>query len=108
MTYRRMKDYLTADQLNTDGYIALAAEVLKEAARAYVCAAREYHRDPEDGIAKGNYDLCRRFYRSEYFTALSAGLLDGEQVMAQLEIEARGGKPYDEPGEAADGDQPAD
>lgn len=105
---KRMKDYLTADQLNLDGCIALAAEVLKEAAQAYVCAAREYHRDPDDAIAAANYRTCRAFYKSDYFKALSGGLVDGEQVMAKLEIEANGGKPYDEPGEAADGDQPAD
>lgn len=79
---------LRPENLNTDACVALAATVLRDAATAYVQARRALRRDPLDPDALAHYRECRRFYQSDYFKALSMGLVEPEVVMASLEDEA--------------------
>ena len=86
-TAPRMKDRLTPDDLNTRACVDLAATVLEEAAEAYKQALRNVRISPRDRIAREHLKTCRDFYRSDWFKALSCGLVDGEAVMRELEKE---------------------
>ena len=86
-TQPRMKDRLTPDDLNTSACVELAATVLKEAAEAYKQALRNVRIAPRDKIAREHLKTCRDFYRSDWFKALSCGMVDGEAVMRELEKE---------------------
>lgn len=81
--FPRMKDYLKASDLDTEGCVSLAAEVLRGAAAELEDAARRNAARP----TKENRDhlkKCRDFYSSPWFAALSCGLVDGEKVADQI------------------------
>ena len=86
-TAPRMKDRLTPDDLNDRACVELAATVLEEAAEAYKQALRHVRNNPFDKTAREHLNTCRDFYRSDWFKALSCGLVDGEAVMRELEKE---------------------
>lgn len=79
----RMKDYLKAEDLDTDGCVELARVILKDAANALTEAARTAagSQNPEHFRY---LKMCQNFYRSDLFAALSLGLVDGETVMQQI------------------------
>ena len=87
----RMAEYLKPEDLNTDACVALASQILQDAAKDYIHARRALDHAPGHGPAVDHYRRCRRFYLSDWFTALSGGLADGEAVMRELDRMARGG-----------------
>jgi hypothetical protein len=84
----RMRDYLTAADLSTEGCLQLAEEVLQEASEEYVRARRAVVAHPNDRDAQEHFKTCQAFYRSDWFAALSGGVMDGETVMRRLNKEA--------------------
>lgn len=79
----RLKDTMKAADLDTDGCVELAREVLKEAANDLQEAARQAACHPtKENLA--HLEICRNFYKSDLFRALSCGLVDGNAVMQQL------------------------
>lgn len=81
----RMADYLQPEELNLDGCISLATAVLAGAAEDYLHAARQYRANPHSESARAHYRTCRNFYLSDYFQALSGGLVDGKAVLKELD-----------------------
>lgn len=86
----RMKDYLKAEDLNNEGCVRLATEILRGAAEDYMQARRELVKNPMDKMAMEHFRRCQRFYKSDYFDALSMGQIDGETVMKELDRLALG------------------
>ena len=84
-TAPRMRETMTAADLNLDGCIELASAILREAASDYTEARRALNRNPFDQDARHHFYECRRFYNSDYFKALSGGLVDGKAVMEDLD-----------------------
>ena len=80
----RMKDYLRAEDLNTDAAVTLATEVLREAANEYIHVVRRVREDPGNQYAADHLRTLQAFYRSDWFRALSMGTVDGEIVMKEL------------------------
>ena len=80
----RMKDYLKADDLDTDACVTLAADILKGAANELATAAVSAARHP----TKANLDhlkACRGFYESDWFKILTCGAVaDGPGVARQI------------------------
>ena len=79
----RMKDYLTAEDLNDSGCLELAATVLEEQAIALGHAARKFASWPNKEN-RAHLKTCVDFYKSDWFKALSCGLADGDAVAAQI------------------------
>lgn len=90
---RRMRDYLRAEDLNDDGCITLAAEILRDAARAYIRAYRAWALHTEDRTLLADLRYMRKWYRSEYFGILSCGLLEPDTVLRDLEKIAKKRRP---------------
>ena len=86
----RMKDTLRPEDLNTDAVVTLAAEVLRAAANEYIHVVRHVREDPGNQYAADHLHTLQRFYRSDWFKALSAGQADGEIVMKELNRMATG------------------
>ena len=86
----RMKDYLKPEDLNTDAVVTLAAEVLRAAADEYIHVVRHVREDPCNQYAVDHLRALQRFYRSDWFRALSMGTVDGEIVMKELNRMATG------------------
>ena len=81
--FPRMKDYLKPSDLDTDGCVSLAAEVLKGAAADLEDAARRNAARPTKEN-RAHLKSCRDFYSTQWFAALSCGLVDGEKVADQI------------------------
>ena len=73
----------SADDLDFEGCIAVVEAIVKDAAEAYVCAKRDYKKNPFDREAKKHYEQSRRFFLSEYFWNLTN--LDGKAVLEKLD-----------------------
>lgn len=83
----RMKDYLKAEDLNTDACVTLATEILREAAQELAATAVRAATHPDkDTIA--HLAQLRKFYASDWFAALSCGLVDGPAVAREIERDA--------------------
>lgn len=80
----RMKDTLTAEDLNTEACVTLAGVVLNEAADAYVHARRRCNSSPSPEN-RAHLKNCIDFYRSDWFRALSCGLVEGDAAMRELD-----------------------
>ena len=87
-SHPRMKDYLKAADMNTEGCLQLAETILEEAAQEYLHARRAVVAHPNDEYAREHFKTCQAFYRSDWFAALSCGVMDGETVMRRLNKEA--------------------
>lgn len=81
---RRMADYMKPEDLNTDACMELASVILSEAGAEYIHAVRAVRANPTNKDAADHLRACKAFYRSDYFTALSMGAVDGEAVMLKL------------------------
>jgi len=79
----RMKDYLTADDLNTDACVNLAATVLGEQQDALTSAARKAAAHPTRENLRHLEEL-RNFYESDWYKVLSCGLADGEEIAKRI------------------------
>ena len=79
----RMKDTLTAEDLNTEACVALASAVLLGLARDLLTA---HHRAMEAPTQENLEHLraVKAIYRSDYFAALSCGLVDGDAAMREI------------------------
>lgn len=86
----RMIETLKAEDLNDEGCIRLAQEILSGAAEDYIQARRELVKNPMDKMAVEHFRVCQRFYKSDYFEALSMGQIDGETAMKELDRLALG------------------
>lgn len=84
----RMKTYMKPEDLNTEGCLTLAEAVLQGAAEDYIHARRAAVAHPNDRDAQEHFKTCHAFYRSDWFAALSGGVVDGETVMRRLNKEA--------------------
>ena len=87
----RLKETTTAERLDTEACVTLAAEVLKGAANELAAAAISAARYP----TKENLDhlkACRAFYESDLFTALSCGLMDGKAAARAIIKDALRGR----------------
>jgi hypothetical protein len=84
----RMKTYMKAADLNTEGRLKLAEAVLQGASEDYVHARRAVVAHPNSKDAQEHFKTCQAFYRSDWFAALSGGVIDGETVMRRLNKEA--------------------
>ena len=74
---RRMKDYLTPDDLDDGACLDLATELLSGMAEDLTRAARRYAEFPtEENMS--HLRSCRNLYKSDLFAALSCGTVDGE------------------------------
>ena len=83
-----MRDYLTAADLSTEGVLNLAETILEEAAQEYLHARRAVVAHPNSKDALEHFKTCQAFYRSDWFAALSGGVIDAETVMRRLNKEA--------------------
>ncbi len=81
----------TAACLNLEGCLSLIEAIVRDAANDYICARREYRKTPYDKGAKHHYQVCRRFFLSEYFFTLAK--LDGKAILIKLDAQA-GGERY--------------
>lgn len=86
----RLCEYMKPEDLDTDGCVALCAEVLKSAAEDYVRTRTALNARPNNKDIKAHMRVCEQFYRSNYFRTLSCGLVDPTTVMADLDRQARG------------------
>lgn len=86
----RMSDRLKADDLSTEGCIALASEILTAASKEYIRARQAYNRKPGNASLRAHWLTCRDFYLSDYYTVLSCGLVDAQAVLDQLDALAEG------------------
>ena len=84
----RMKTYMRAEDLNTEGCLMLAEAVLQGASEDYIHARRAVIAHPNNKEAQAHFKAMQEFYRSDYFAALSGGVIDGEDVMRKLNKEA--------------------
>lgn len=80
----RMKDYLLPENLDTDSCVRLVGEIMKGLARDYLQARRKYNHQPTPENRQA-LDRIRDLYRSEWFRALSMGLVDPQTVMDELD-----------------------
>lgn len=90
-TMPRLKDYMKAEDLNTDGCLNLVAAIMREQAQDLTSAARRYNVYPSKENRE-HLEQCRSFYRSDLFKALSCGMVDGEQVMKKIIKDALRGR----------------
>ena len=87
----RMRDYLEPEDLNTEACVTLAAQVMREAAEAYIHAKRRAMSSPSIEN-RAHLKTCEEFYRSDWFKALSCGLVDGEAVIKELNTQIEEGR----------------
>lgn len=78
----RMKDYLNAEDLDTDACVTLAAEILKGAAQDLTIAAHRAAHCPDKGNL-GHLKACREFYASDWFKVLTCGAVEDGPAIAQ-------------------------
>ena len=80
----RMKDYLKAEDLDTDACVTLAAEILKGAANKLSQAAITASKHPsKENLA--HLKACRDFYESDWFKVLTCGAVeDGAGVARSI------------------------
>ena len=81
----RLRDTLSPDDLDLGACVNLAGYVLQEAAAEYVAARRALHREPFNKSAREHLKQLRIFYGSDYFKALSCGMVEGSAVMRELD-----------------------
>ena len=79
----RMKDYLKAEDLDTDACVNLAATVLGEQQDALTSAARKAATHPTRENLRHLEEL-RRFYESDWYKVLSCGLADGKEIAKRI------------------------
>ena len=79
----RLKDTMTAQDLNTTGCVKLAVAVLEEQAVKLGHAARRYANNPSDENMK-QLKRIREWYQSEWFDILSCGLADGKTAAKSI------------------------
>lgn len=81
----RLADTHRAEDLSTEGCMALVSQIMRDAAEEYQQARRALRADPADKDAAEHMATCRAFYLSDYFKLLSCGVADGRIVMHELD-----------------------
>ena len=79
----RMKDTLKPDDLNTDACVDLAGEVLRGLAEDLATAVRHYNASPTQENRR-HLEAIKALYRSNYFAALSCGMVDGNTAIREI------------------------
>ena len=92
----RMRDCMTADQIDTDGAIALASAILTQAEADLTVCAQQAAAYPSEGNFEHLRSL-KAFYRSDMFTILCAGVIDGESAMREIIRRALSGRKVNAP-----------
>ena len=87
----RMTDTLTPEDLNVEACVNLAATILEESGIELTRAVRRYA-EWLSKESKDHLDTCKAFYRSDLFTALCGGVVDGETAMNRIAREALRGR----------------
>lgn len=93
---RRMIDYLKPEQLETRACVDLASEILAGMAHELSRAAKAYARHPNKET-EANLRMCRNVFASDYFAALSSGVVDGEQAARTIIKDALRGVRLNDP-----------
>lgn len=94
----RMRDYMTADQLNTEGVVALASAILTQAEADLTVCAQQTAAHPSAGNFE-HLNSLKAFYMSDMFTILCAGIVDGESAMREIIRRALHGRKINAPRE---------
>lgn len=79
----RMKDYLKAEDLDTEACVNLAATILGEQQDALTSAARKAAAHPTKENLR-HLEEMRNFYESDWFKVLSCGLADGKEIAKRI------------------------
>ena len=87
----RMKDTLTPADLDTEACVALATEVLRGLAEDLATAARQTAASPTPENLR-HLKSIQKVYRSDWFAALSCGVIDGETAMRKIIKDALHGR----------------
>jgi len=88
---RRMKDYLTPEDLDDGACLDLATELLSGMAEDLRRAAKRYAEYPnKDNMA--HLKICRDMYQTDLFAALSCGTVDGKVAAKAIIKDALRGK----------------
>ena len=69
----------------TDPYVSLANAIILMAVRDYRTASKKRKKHPKNKDAKLIVEDCERFFRSDWFTALTS--VDGELLIKKLQEE---------------------
>lgn len=91
----RMADRLKPEDLSDDGCVRLCAEILRGLAAEYVTAKRQHllQHSPETRRA---VQRLRDVFYSDWYRALSCGLVEPQAVLDELDRQARGRRKNDE------------
>lgn len=81
----RMRDTVRPESLDTDACVNLASEILRGLAVDYACALRRVRYNPANPDAREELARMRRIYMSDYFAALTMGMVDPRAVMSEIE-----------------------
>ena len=84
---KRLADIMTAQDLNSDGCVALVAAVLAAAAEEFRYARFCVRNQPFDVDSYQHYLNCRDFWTSQYFRRLTGGLVNGRAILERLDME---------------------
>lgn len=79
----RLKDTRKASELNTDACVALAEEILRGMAEDLATAVRHYNASPTQENRR-HLEAIKALYRSDYFAALSCGIVDGNTAIREI------------------------
>ena len=75
----RMRDYMKAEDLDTEACISLAETVMHELAEDLKDAARRAAHDPSEENLR-HLKMIRDVYRSDYFKVMSLGCCNGDEA----------------------------
>lgn len=81
----RLADYMKPEDLDLSGCLSLVCTLLSDQANEYWNAAQLLLYEPGNAKAQAHMANLRRFYRSKWFSILSCGAMEGEDVMRDLD-----------------------
>lgn len=83
----RLKDRMRPEDLSTEGVTNLVSALLRAASEELAEAVAYVYKNPsEDNLY--HLRIARRFFRTEWFTVLSLGMVDGETVIRRIVAQA--------------------
>jgi len=79
----RLKDTRKASKLSTSACVDLAEEILRGLAKDLATAVRHYNASPTEENRR-HLEAIKALYRSNYFAALSCGIVDGNTAIREI------------------------
>ena len=79
----RLKDTRKASKLSTSACVDLAEEILRGMAEDLATAVRHYNASPTPENRR-HLEAIKALYRSDYFAALSCGIVDGNTAIREI------------------------